>query len=59
MSIKTVLFDLDSALLPMDQEVFISTYAIHYGEKGKQNLPLFDDFYKNEFDLCGTITGRF
>lgn len=96
MSIKMVLFDLDGTLLPMDQEVFISTYfrllaahlephgyeplsfsdafwhgtkammtndgsktnenafwdtfAIHYGEKGKQDLPLFDDFYKNEFD---------
>lgn len=103
MSIKTVLFDLDGTLLPMDQELFTKAYfkglskklapygydpeklisAIWTGtgamirntgsvsnedafwktfetvfpEKGKQDEPIFEDFYKNEFDgvkaACG------
>lgn len=103
MSIKTVLFDLDGTLLPMDMEAFLKKYfgllteklshhgyepkelsevvwtgtaamvkndgsrpneevfwesfAKHYGDRYKKDLPLFNEFYKNEFvgarDSCG------
>lgn len=103
MSIKTILFDLDGTLLPMDQELFVKayfkqlaqtlaplgyepkkltdavwtgtaamikndgniineevfwqTFAKLYGEKSLQDRPLFDEFYKNEFqnvkEVCG------
>ena len=36
MSIKTVLFDLDGTLLPMDQEVFIKDY---FGRLAKKLSP--------------------
>ena len=95
MSIKSVLFDLDVTLLPMDMEVFLKKYfgllteklshhgyepkelfeavwtgtaamvkndgsrpneevfwesfAKHYGDSYKKDLPLFDEFYKNDF----------
>ena len=37
MSIKTVLFDLDSTLLPMDQEKFTKTY---FGLLAKKIIPI-------------------
>lgn len=101
--IKTVLFDLDGTLLPMDQDVFVKSYfgflakllAPHgyepkklidsiwqgtkamvtnngemlnadrfwqvfgeiYGEKGLNDTPLFEKFYREDFqkvkDVCG------
>ena len=103
MSIKTVLFDLDGTLLPMDQDLFVKTYfkrlaaklapygyepsklieAIWtgtaamvrnngrqtnentfwnaftdiFGQQALEHLPVFEDFYANEFqsvqDVCG------
>ncbi|MGN0557946.1 MAG: HAD family hydrolase [Acutalibacteraceae bacterium] len=103
MSIRTVLFDLDGTLLPMDQELFVKayfkqlaktlaplgyepkklteavwagtaamikndgnsineevfwqTFAQLFGEKSLQDRPMFDEFYKNEFqnvkEVCG------
>ena len=105
MSIKTVLFDLDGTLLPMDQETFVKTYlggmvkklapygynpeemtqAIFagmkamttndgsrtneaafwdtfislMGERVKDDMPIFDAFYRNEFqdvkNICGFL----
>lgn len=96
MTIKTILFDLDGTLLPMDQDVFVKSYfgrlaaklapygyeqqtlikaiwggtgamikndgkkrneevfwevfAQLYGEKVKEDLPVFDEFYHREFN---------
>ena len=103
MSIKTVLFDLDGTLLPMDQDLFVKSYLGNFakklaplgyepesfykamwagvsamvkndgsirndeafwntfckllGEHVRNDEPVFDDFYHNEFqkakDVCG------
>ncbi|MBQ7820745.1 MAG: HAD family hydrolase [Clostridia bacterium] len=103
MSIKTVLFDLDGTLLPLDQDRFIKEYfgrlakklaphgydpdklikaiwagtvamvkndgsklneeafwdyfVTQFGEGSREDIPIFDDFYHNEFngvkDVCG------
>lgn len=101
---KTVLFDLDGTLLPMDQDHFIKAYfggiatklvpygyepnqlirAIWDGTKAmiandgrvtnetafwdtfstyfdtdvRQDIPLFDAFYRNEFQLVSTVCGH-
>lgn len=103
MSIKTVLFDLDGTLLPMDQDEFVQVYfgglcrrLAPLGYKAKQltdsiwkgtaamvknngsttneqvfwntmtdiygkdildDIPVFDDFYRNEFSAVKTICG--
>lgn len=103
MGIKTVLFDLDGTLLPMDQDIFIKTYfeglatklALHghdtkslidnlwsdtmamikntgqktneevfwdeftlqYGEKVREDLSLFDEFYRDNFDSVREVCG--
>ena len=103
MSIKTILFDLDGTLLPMDQDLFVKAYLGYFakklaphgyeadsfykamwtgvsamvkndgsctndeafwntfagiiGEHVGSDLPLFDEYYRNEFqavkDICG------
>lgn len=103
MSIKTVLFDLDGTLLPMDQDVFVrkyfgmiaeklaphgydpkklidaiwmGTYAMiknngeksneeafwedfvsRFGERAKNDIPLFDEFYEQRFDEVSAVCG--
>ncbi len=103
MSKKTVLFDLDGTLLPMDQELFVNVYfgelakklephgyepeklieavwmgtramvkndgtktneaafwqdfTSRMGEKALEDLPLFDAFYRNEFDKAKAVCG--
>lgn len=103
MSIKTILFDLDGTLLPMDQDEFVGTYfklmaiklAGHgydgkklvgsimeglnamvandgscsneqafwncftkiYGEKSRQDEPVFREYYQNEFQKAKSACG--
>lgn len=103
-AIRTVLFDLDGTLLPMDQDVFTKTYfrllaaklvphgyelgklvdsiwagtramvendgsclneeafwkrfAQIYGENVRADLPLFLDFYRNEFNGAKRVCGQ-
>ena len=104
MSVKTVLFDLDGTLLPMDQELFVKTYfkllavklapygyepkqlidaiwagtaamvrndgSCHnedafwakftsiYGQQALEHLPVFADFYANEFQGAQSVCGH-
>ncbi len=104
MGIKTVLFDLDGTLLPMEQEAFVkayfggltkklvpagyepealvkaiwqgtgamiandgaqtnetvfwNTFAEIFGEKIRQDLPLFDEFYKTDFNSVKQVCGK-
>lgn len=101
--IKTVLFDLDGTLLPMDQDDFINAYFKYlarkllpcgyepqklmgsiwkgteamvkndgsctneeafwttfvriYGEQARKDEPVFDEFYRNEFDKVSEVCG--
>lgn len=101
--IKTVLFDLDGTLLPMDQDVFVKHYFMGlaaklaplgydaeklvksiwggtaamvknnssatnetvfwqyftavFGKKSLQDLPVFEDFYRNEFQSVQLVCG--
>lgn len=103
MKIKTVLFDLDGTLLPMDQDVFVATYfgalaeklSHHgydgetltaviwrgmrammknttdktnetlfweafcetYGERGREDAPLFEEFYDKDFPRVRQAVG--
>lgn len=103
MSIKTVLFDLDGTLLPMDQDEFVRAYfkllavklaprgyepqklvesiwagteamvkndgsrsneaafwdkfAERYGEKVREDMPVFQEFYENEFQNAAAACG--
>lgn len=41
----------------LNEEVFWDDFASYFGEKAKEDLPLFDAFYQNEFDEVQKVCG--
>lgn len=41
----------------VNEEVFWDDFASHYGEKVREDLPLFDEFYQNNFDSVKEVCG--
>ncbi|MBQ8592076.1 MAG: HAD family hydrolase [Lachnospiraceae bacterium] len=40
-----------------NEEVFWDVFASIYGDKAKEDMPLFDEFYQNEFDAVQEVCG--
>lgn len=40
-----------------NEDVFWQDFEKHFGAKAKQDMPLFDDFYRNEFDGAKSVCG--
>lgn len=40
-----------------NEEVFWDNFVSRYGEKAKEDLPLFDEFYREDFDAVQTVCG--
>ena len=41
----------------LNEEVFWDDFAAHYGETARNDLPVFESFYENEFDLVQQVCG--